>query len=113
MNAAAAKACLRGLCLCLVSLGAFGQSSGNGAAERYAEEGQSALAAGRFQDAEKAFEKLRDLEPGVAEVHANLGLIYFQEAKYDTAVPALRQALKLKPSLQKTETLLAISLSEL
>ncbi len=50
---------------------------------------------------------------GVAEVHANLGLIYFKEGKFEQAVPALRQALKLKPSLTKTDSLLAMSLSEL
>jgi tetratricopeptide (TPR) repeat protein len=81
--------------------------------ERYAEEGESALAAGRYAEAEKAFEKLRQLEPGVAEVHANLGLIYFQERKFEQAVPTLRQALKLKPALTKTDNLLAMSLSEL
>ncbi len=57
-----------------------------------------------------AFEKLRELEPSIAEVHANLGLIYFQEKKFDQAVLALRQALKLKPNLPRTGTLLAISL---
>ncbi len=81
--------------------------------ERYAEEGQRALAQQNFAEAEHAFEKLRELQPGVAEVHANLGLIYFEERKYEQAVATLRQALKLKPSLQRSGTLLAISLSEL
>jgi len=81
--------------------------------ERYAEQGQQALTQGHYAEAEQAFEKLRQLQPGVAEVHANLGLIYFEERKYDQAVIALRQALKLKPSLQRSDTLLAISLSEL
>ena len=80
---------------------------------QYEREGQKALAEGRFGDAEQAFEKLRVLEPRIAEVYANLGAIYFQEKKYEQAVQALRQALKLKPSLQKASTLLAISLSEL
>ena len=64
-------------------------------------------------EAEQAFEKLRALQPGIAEVHANLGLIYFEERKYEQAVASLRQALKLKPSLQRSDTLLALSLSEL
>jgi tetratricopeptide (TPR) repeat protein len=81
--------------------------------ERIAEAGQSALAAGRYAEAEKAFEQLRKLEPSIAEVHANLGLIYFQERKFEQAVPTLRQALKLKPALSKSENLLAMSLSEL
>lgn len=85
----------------------------NDSAERIAEAGQSALAAGRYADAQKAFEQLRQLEPTMAEVHANLGLIYFQQRKFEEAVPALRQALKLKPSLVKSENLLAMSLSEI
>ena len=113
MIAASTKACFSGLCVLILALGAFGQGSSANAAEHYAEEGQRALAEGRLQDAEKAYEKLRALEPGVAEVHANLGLIYFQEGKFEEAVSALRQTLKLKPSLTKTESLLAISLSEL
>src|SRR5205814_4847010 len=83
------------------------------AAQRYAEQGQAALADRRYADAEKAFEELRKLEPGMAEVHANLGLIYFEEHKYEKAVPALRQALKLKPALSKSDNLLAMSLSEI
>src|SRR5258708_6409769 len=113
MIATATHACLRAVCFCLMALSAFGQLSGGSATERYSEEGQSALAAGRFEEAQKAYEKLRDLEPGVAEVHANLGLIYFQEGKFDQAVPTLGQALKLKPSLTRTDSLLAVSLSEL
>jgi len=81
--------------------------------QRYAEAGQNALANGHYEEAERAYEKLRDLEPGVAEVHANLGLIYFQERKFKQAVPALSQALKLKPASPKTSLLLAMSLSEL
>ena len=49
----------------------------------------------------------------MVEVHANLGLIYFQEGKLEPAIAALRQALKLKPALTKTAALLAISLSEI
>jgi tetratricopeptide (TPR) repeat protein len=39
-------------------------------------------------------------------------LVYFQEKKFDQAVPELRRALKLKPTLSKASTLLAMSLSE-
>ena len=92
---------------------AWTQPTNSALAERYAEEGQNALAAGRYAEAQAAYEKLRQLEPGVAEIHANLGLIYFQERRFDQAVPALRQALKLKPNLTRTNNLLAASLSEL
>ena len=55
---------------------AIGQDSG---VQQYSDAGQKALANGDYAAAERAYEKLRDLEPGVAEVHANLGLIYFEK----------------------------------
>ncbi len=97
--------------VCYCALGAPGQSTD--AVDRYSEQGQRALAQGNYAEAQVAFEKLRELEPGVAEVHANLGAIYFQERQYEAAVSALRQALKLKPTLPKTSALLAMSLAEL
>lgn len=80
---------------------------------QYAEIGSRALQEGRYGDAEQAFEKLKDLEPNTAEVHANLGLIYFEERKFDQAVPELRRALKLKPTLTNSAVILAMCLSEL
>jgi tetratricopeptide (TPR) repeat protein len=76
-------------------------------------QGEKALADRRYADAQHAYEELRKLSPGTAEVHARLGLIYFQERKFSDAVPALRQALKLKPALPNIDLLLAMSLSEL
>jgi len=102
-----------GLTLAFGILTGVAASQDDNAAEKYAEEGQSALAAGNYPAAERAFEKLRQLQPRMAEVHANLGLIYFQERKFEQAVPTLRQALKLKPSLIKSDNLLAMSLSEI
>jgi len=75
--------------------------------------GERALAEGRYADAEKEYEALRRLSPGTAEVHARLGLIYFQEGKFEAAVPTLREAIKLKPGLPKVDALLAMSLSEI
>jgi tetratricopeptide (TPR) repeat protein len=99
--------------LCLVVRGAFAQSGQDSAIEKYAAQGQEALSSGHFAEAEEAYEKLKELEPSMAEVHANLGLIYFEERKFDRALPELRRALKLKPSLGHSENLLAMSLSEL
>jgi tetratricopeptide (TPR) repeat protein len=87
-------------------------AQGGDAAQQYAA-AQAALAAGRYPEAEAAFVDLSKLEPNVAEVHANLGAIYFQEGKFDQAVLALRKALNLKPGLARASTLLALSLSEL
>jgi tetratricopeptide (TPR) repeat protein len=82
-------------------------------AEQYSETGNRALREGRYGVAEQAFEKLKGLEPNTAEVRANLGLIYFEERKFDQAIPELRRALKLKPSLTNSSVILAMSLSEL
>lgn len=81
-------------------------------AAQYSEQARKALSNGHYTEAEQAYEHLVHLEPGIAEVHANLGLIYFQERKFEQAVPELRTALKLNPRLTKTEALLAMSLSE-
>jgi tetratricopeptide (TPR) repeat protein len=99
--------------VCLCALRAYGQSSTESEIERYSQEAQKALAEARYPDAERAFEKLRGLEPDVPEIYANLGLIYFQERKFEQAVPSLRHALKLNPALPKLDTLLAMSLAEL
>ena len=84
-----------------------------GLLQRYSEAGQRALAERRYPEAEQAYLKLRELSPQTAEVHAGLGLIYYQQRKFAEAVPALRQAMKLNPKLPKTDILLALCLSEL
>jgi tetratricopeptide (TPR) repeat protein len=81
--------------------------------QQRAKEGERALAEGRYLDAQKAYESLRQLSPGTAEVHARLGLIYFQQGKFAEAIPPLREAIKLKPGLPKVDALLGMSLSEL
>ena len=102
------------IALCCAGAASYSQAqSSDEEIQHYSQLGQQALSSGDYPAAEQAFEKLRALEPEVAEVHANLGVIYFQERKYDQAVQALRQALKLKPSLRRPQSLLAISLAEL
>jgi predicted Zn-dependent protease len=80
--------------------------------ELLAQQGRQSLASGRLDQAEAAFAELAKLEPNVAEVYANLGAVYFQEGKFDAAIDALRHALRLKPSLTRATTLLAICLTE-
>jgi tetratricopeptide (TPR) repeat protein len=80
--------------------------------QKYSEAGQQALAAGHYDEAESYFKKLLQIDPNIAEIHATLGLVYFQEKKFDQAVPELRRALRLKPGLPRANTLLAMSLSE-
>jgi predicted Zn-dependent protease len=92
----------------------YRRASGQGtiSSDELAERGQTALASGRFDQAEAAFVQLAKLEPSVAEVHATLGAVYFQEGKIDAAIESLRRALRLKPTLSKSKVLLAICLSE-
>jgi tetratricopeptide (TPR) repeat protein len=99
--------------LCLSGSYLLAQQPDASLLQRYSQEAEKALAEHRYGEAERAYEKLRELDPGTAEVHVNLGLIYFQEKRFEQAVRALRQALKLKPNLPKVDTLLAMSLSEL
>jgi len=77
------------------------QSSQEETLQQYSEAGQRALAAGHYEEAESDFKKLLQIAPDIAEMHATLGLVYFQDKKFDQAVPELKQALKLKPALTK------------
>jgi tetratricopeptide (TPR) repeat protein len=81
--------------------------------QELSERGQRALSNANYVDAQEAFEQLAKREPGIAEIHANLGLIYFERRNFEQAVPALRRALQLKPSLTRSAGILAMSLSEL
>jgi len=80
--------------------------------ELLARQGKQSLASGRLDQAETAFAELAKLDPNVAEVYANLGAVYFQEGKLDAAIDVLRHALRLKPSLTRVTTFLAICLAE-
>lgn len=88
-------------------------SAQDSALDQQYEAAQRALADGNYPEAQRAFEQLAQAHPEIAEIHANLGLIYFQERKFGEAVPELRRALKLKPALANSATILAMSLSEL
>ena len=99
--------------LCLSASSGLAQQANSALLQRYSQEGEKALAEQRYDEAAKAYEKIRELAPNTAEAHARLGLIYFLQGRFEQAAPALRQALKLKPSLPNTDVLLAMSLSEL
>jgi tetratricopeptide (TPR) repeat protein len=98
--------------LFLSATAVFAQMNTNDEAANHAEEGKRALAQGHFAVAQADFEKLAKLEPGVAEVHATLAAIYFQQREYEGAIREIRLAQKLKPSLPKLDSLLGLSLAE-
>ena len=80
--------------------------------DQLAQQGQLAMQTGHIEEAEAAFTQLAHLQPTVAEIHATLGVLYFQDGKLDLAIDSLRHALKLKPTLSKAGILLSICLSE-
>jgi tetratricopeptide (TPR) repeat protein len=99
--------------LVLVSLAGPCIEAQSSASRKYFDDGERALAAHHYGEAEKAYEKLAQLDPGSAEVHAKLGMIYFQERKFEKAATALREALRIKPGLPDADVFLAVSVSEL
>ena len=98
-------------CVCLQP--ARAQANSEEEAAHYAQTGQQALAAGRYAEARQNFEQLAKLDPKIAEVHATLAAIYFKQREYELAVREVRTAQKLKPTLPRLDSLLALSLSEL
>lgn len=92
---------------------ALAQQDENNNAQKYAEAGQRALAAGQYAEAKSNFEQLAKLEPGIAEVHATLALIDFKQRLYDAAVREIHAAQKLKPGLPRLDSLLGLSLAEM
>ena len=68
---------------------------------------QAPLAAARYPEAEAAFVGLCQLEPEVAEVHANLSVLYFQDAKFDRPFWHYAKFFYLKPALARASTVLA------
>lgn len=98
---------------CLLLLSAIGRATAQDEVETYATAGQKALSAGHYEDARSNFEQLTKLQPGIAEAHATLAVIYFKMRQFDLAVQEVRTAQKLKPTLPKLDSLLALSLSEL
>jgi tetratricopeptide (TPR) repeat protein len=98
--------------LVLSSASGMAQGSQDETLQQYSQAGQQALAAGHYDEAESDFKKLLQIDPNIAEMHATLGVVYFQEKKFEQAVAELRRALQLKPGLARASTLLAMSLSE-
>jgi tetratricopeptide (TPR) repeat protein len=89
------------------------QQNGSAAIQALYEQGERALAGQRYADAAQAYEQLAQLQPAVAEVHARLGLIYFQQGRFADAIAPLRRAIQLKPALPNLGSLLAMCLSEI
>jgi tetratricopeptide (TPR) repeat protein len=89
-----------------------GQASPPGDRARLAAEAQEALRKGDYAKAIESLEALEKLEPGVAEIHANLATACYAVGRYDEAAREALDALKLKPSLTHAHFFLGLSLAE-
>ena len=76
--------------------------SHNQKAAEYLKNSQPDLAASEFK-------RIIDLDPGNVDARGNLGTILFFQGAYRDAIPQLRAAVKLRPTLWKTEALLGIA----
>lgn len=99
-----------GLC-CVLSITAAGQSTSRDPGA-WATAGQQAMLHGDYAAAEEDFQRLAQMDPDIAEIHATLAAICFKRREYDRAVREIHTALRLKPGLPKLESLLGLSLGE-
>ncbi|MGH9453297.1 MAG: tetratricopeptide repeat protein [Terriglobia bacterium] len=74
-------------------------------------EAKSAMAAKQLPAAAAALEKLSRLTPNVAQVQANLGLVYYMQDRYPEAVVAFRKAQKIDSGLPDVNSMLGICLA--
>ncbi len=81
--------------------------------ERTYRAAQAALAAGDLEGARLKFNQISQANPNIAEVHATLGAVLFQQGNFSAALRELNTAKKLKPALPKLDGLIAMSQSEL
>ena len=60
---------------------------------------QQAQARGDFESAAEFYRKAANVQPKIAELQANLGLMYYQTGKHEQAIGAFKRAIRLKPRL--------------
>jgi tetratricopeptide (TPR) repeat protein len=77
-----------------------------------AREAQSAVSREDWAGAIRGYERLIKLAPSRADFHLNLGIAYYSSGQSREAIPALRQALKIKPDLGPASDYLGASLAE-
>lgn len=100
--------------LCLsFCLGIAAQQTDKAEIERYSQEAERALGKKNLAKAVVALEKLAQLTPDVAEVHGNLGMVYYTQGRFGEAAAALQRALKLNSRMTNAELMLGICFAEL
>lgn len=98
---------------CLVSMGLAGVQADEAAIRRYSQEAGQAMAAKNLGAAAAALEKLATLTPDVAEVHANLGMVYYSQNRFTEAAQAFQRAVRLNPAIPNGALMLGLCDAEL
>jgi tetratricopeptide (TPR) repeat protein len=91
---------------------ALGPENEKPVAEVLVREAQKALSREDWEAAIREYEKLVKVAPGRADFLLNLAVAYYSAGQPSQAVPALRQALKIKPGLSAARDYLGASLAE-
>ncbi len=76
--------------------------------ESHARQAQEFLKANRPDQASGEFKAILALDPDNVEAHANLGVLLTFRGAYDRAIPELRRAFELRPTLWNIQSLLGI-----
>lgn len=97
------------LFLGLLSCLAQTQSSQKQQIELHARKAAEYLQGNKPDLAASEFRAILAIDPNNVEAHGNLGAVLFFQGAYADAIPQLRAALKLRPALWKTRSLLGIS----
>jgi tetratricopeptide (TPR) repeat protein len=93
----------------LVAPAVLAENPPDEAIQAHYQRAQEALRQNRQDEAASEFLKIIHLNPKLAEAHANLGVVYYTQAKYSEAAQEFREALKLKPSLSRAQSFLGMS----
>lgn len=97
-----------GALLIFASVASLGQSTDERLQQHF-EAAQRAQQAGDLDTAAREYQSAIHLSPRVAELYANLGLIYYAQSKFSDSAAVLREAAKLKPELPGVSLWLGIN----
>ncbi len=77
------------------------------------ERGMEAFAKGEYKKAELAFEELLKTNPGFADIHNKMGIIYNQTNRLELAAKAFEKALELNPAYTEASLNLAVTYTDM
>jgi tetratricopeptide (TPR) repeat protein len=100
---------LRLLVFLFAGLPLLGQTNPRDEVQAHYRNAADAMRLRNLDAAAEEFRAMIQLDPNLAEAHANLGGVYYIQHKYPEASAEFESALKLKPELVKAEDLLGLS----